>query len=66
MDFGLGFIPQPSPILEFQGGLLPMREEIPQEKPNQKKDLFLGVVLGIICCSEAMADGAAFLLTLGP
>lgn len=52
MDFGLGFMQHPSPVLEFQGGLLRMSEEFSEEKPNQQKTLPMGVVIGIICCSE--------------
>lgn len=52
MDFGLGFIQHPSPVLEFQGGLLRVSEEFSQEEPNQRKTLSMGVVIGIICCSE--------------
>lgn len=47
MDFGLGFIQHPSPVLEFQGGLLRVSEEFSQEEPNQRKTLSMGVVIGI-------------------
>lgn len=34
MDFGLGFIPHPSPILEFRGGLPHVAEEFSEENPK--------------------------------
>lgn len=52
MDFGLGFFQHPSPVLEFQGGLLHVSEEFSEEEPNQQKTLSMGVVIGIVCCSE--------------
>lgn len=53
MDFGLRFMQHPRPVLEFQGRLLRMSEEFSEEKLNQQKTLSMGVVIGIICCSDS-------------
>lgn len=56
MDFGLGFSQHPSPILEFQGSLLPMSEEFSEGEADQKRTLSMGVVTGIVCPSETMTQ----------
>ena len=56
MDCGLGFVQHPCPILKFPEGLCPVSARFSKEKPNQKKNLSMGVVPGLLCASEAMAQ----------